>query len=292
MILDLLKALLYGILEGVTEWLPVSSTGHLILLSELLTFETVTALPSETAEAYLSLFEVVIQLGAILAVLCRFFRSLNPLSHQRGVERSSVLRLWRNLLFASLPAALMGLLLDRVLTALTGKGIDGHLFRPQVVAATLILYGILFLLPEPKAGRHETDDPSDLTLPQALGIGLFQTLALIPGTSRSGSTILGARTLGVSRKGATEFSFLLGVPAIGGASALKLLDFFDFLKRTDATIPLGAWGLLLLASVTAFAVSLGVIGFLTDFVKKHSFAPFGIYRILLGALIVLLCFLF
>ena len=286
MILDLLKALLYGILEGITEWLPVSSTGHLILFSELLTFETVSALPRELAQAYLALFEVVIQLGAILAVLLRFFRSLNPFQKAKA-ERHAVLVLWRNLFLATLPAALIGLLADRILEVCTGTGLDGHLFRPPVVAITLILYGILFLLPERKPTGDEIRDPAALTPKQSLGVGLFQTLALIPGTSRSGSTILGARMLGVSRRGATEFSFLLGVPAIGGAAALQLLDFVSFLRRTEATLPLDAWVLLLLASVTAFAVSLGVIGFLTDFVKKHSFAPFGIYRILLGALILL-----
>lgn len=279
---------MYGILEGVTEWLPVSSTGHLILLSELLTFEVTDRMSPALAAEYMALFEVVIQFGAMLAVLVRFWHRLLPVGEMRhATVRRETLTLWKHLLLASLPAALVGFGADRLLETLTGKGIDGHLFRPSVVAAALIGYGILFLLP---LGARQAK--GDLSPRDAFGVGCAQTLALIPGTSRSGSILLGARLLGIDPARAAEFSFLLGLPAIGGASLLQGVDFAGFLIETGESLPLFALLLLLLSFTVAFLVSLPVMDFLISFVKRHGLAPFGIYRIALGGVILLATLVF
>lgn len=288
MILEWLKALLYGVLEGVTEWLPISSTGHLILLEELLpfAFSRDNVLLAEFGE----MFDVVIQLGAILAVIVLFWQRLFPFSkHQTTTQRRSVRTLWLHLLLASLPAALIGVLGDKLLAHWSGRDLDAWCYNAPTVALMLILYGVAFLLVERMRRNrlptiHTTDEISHRT---TLLIGCFQALSIIPGTSRSGATILGAMTLGLSRTAAAEFSFFLAIPAMVGASAIKLHGFFDYLSRSGVTLPPDAWILLLLGCVTSFLVSLVAIRFLTDFVKRHSFAPFGIYRIALGTVVLL-----
>ena len=288
--LEWIKAILYGIVEGITEWLPVSSTGHLILLEQFLNLRVAPELGEAFAEEYFSMFEVMIQLGAILAVVVLFFGKLNPFSRSKNKEeRKGTFSLWFKICVASIPAAFVGIVLDKVLEKLTDKDIDGWLYHWQVVACALIVYGILFILIERFHRGKETDVSSvdDITYRQAMKIGVFQALAIIPGTSRSGSTILGSRLMGISRPAAAEFSFFLGVPAMAGASLLKGLGFLSYVSEAQVSVPWSAWGILLLACAVAFGVSMIAIRFLMDFVKRHSFAPFGVYRILLGALVIL-----
>ena len=287
MIGEWLKALLYGIVEGVTEWLPVSSTGHLILFEELIPFgfSSDARLLAEFGE----LFEVVIQLGAILAVVILMRERLFPRldSHTRA-ERRAVFALWGRLLIASLPAALLGVLGDFALERLTGKDLDGWIYHAPVVAAALIIYGVAFLLIERRADLPtRVSSVEALSCRDAVGIGFFQALSLVPGTSRSGATVLGGRLLGFSRPLAAEFSFLMAIPVMLGASAVKMLGFCAYLKETGSVLPIDAWGALVIGCLTAFAVSLIAVRFLMEFVKRHSFAPFGVYRILLGAVVLM-----
>ena len=290
MIWELLKAVLFGIVEGITEWLPVSSTGHLILLDEFLKLKVAPELGGVFAEEYMSMFEVVIQLGAILAVVVMFFGKLNPFSPKKNMEeKKGTWSLWGKVVIASVPAALIGVVGDKLLEKATGKDIDGWIYNAVTVAAALIVYGILFIVIE-KIQKNKiptVEQVDDVSYGQALLIGCFQTLSIVPGTSRSGSTILGARFLGISRPAAAEFSFFLGIPAMVGASLLKGYGFFDYVSESGVSVPILAWAVLAVASVVAFVVSLVAIRFLMEFVKKHSFAPFGIYRIILGALVLL-----
>ena len=264
-----LLAALFGVLEGVTEWLPVSSTGHLILLRHFVRFPV--------RDSFFELFEVVIQLGAILAVLVLYFHTLNPLSRQKSLtERALTWRLWASVAIAALPAAAIGLWLDDFL--------DAHLYRAEVVASMLILYGILFLFSKKIAvPTAESRVPGAR---QALLIGGFQVLSLIPGTSRSGATILGGLVAGLSQQSAAEFSFFLAIPTMLGASALKLAKFFS---EGNALCTEEIW-MLLAGTLTAFLVSLLTIRTLLRFVRRHSFMPFGVYRIALGALVLLSLF--
>ncbi len=289
MIIELLKAVLYGILEGITEWLPVSSTGHLILLDELLTLKVAPALGPTFADEYWSMFEVVIQLGAILAVVVMFFGKLNPFSPKKsGLEKKGTWVLWGKVCIGSIPAAVIGIVIDKLIEKATGKDIDGWLYNWQVVAAALIVYGILFIVIERFHRGRESDVATvdDISCRQALAIGCFQALAIVPGTSRSGSTILGSRLIGISRSAAAEFSFFMGIPAMAGASLIKGAGFLKYVTETDVSVPLTAWLVLLVAAVVAFIVSMIAIRFLMEFVKRHSFAPFGVYRIVLGALVI------
>ena len=290
MVIEILKSVLYGILEGITEWLPVSSTGHLILLEEILPLKVAPELGTAFAEEYFSMFEVVIQLGAILAVVVMFFGKLNPFAPSKSAqEKKSTWLLWAKVAIASIPAAFIGIILDKVIESATGKDIDGWIYNWQVVSAALIIYGVLFIIVEriyrDKATRTQSVD--DISFFQAIFSGGFQALSIIPGTSRSGSTILGSRTLGISRSAAAEFSFFLGIPAMAGASLLKGYSFFDFVLENGVSVPATAWITLAVACVVAFAVSMVAIKFLMEFVKRHSFAPFGIYRIILGALVII-----
>ena len=193
------------------------------------------------------------------------------------------------MVIASVPAALIGIVGDKILEKVTGKDIDGWIYNWVTVAITLIVYGVLFIIVEKwQSGKPiRVDSVDDISYSQALLVGCFQTLSIIPGTSRSGSTILGARTLGISRPAAAEFSFFMGIPAMVGASLLKGYGFFDYVMESGVDVPALAWIVLLVASVVAFAVSMVCIKFLMEFVKKHSFAPFGVYRIILGALVIL-----
>jgi len=290
MIIETLKSFLYGILEGITEWLPVSSTGHLILLEEILPFNIAPELGEAFADEYFSMFEVVIQLGAILAVVVTFFGKLNPFALSKSApERRGTWLLWGKVAVASVPAAFIGIVLDKVIEKASGRDIDGWLYNWQTVAATLIIYGVLFIIIERIYKNRQTsvDSVEDITLSQAMMIGGFQALSIIPGTSRSGSTILGSRILGISRSAAAEFSFFLGIPAMAGASLIKGYSFLDFVLETGISVPAVAWVTLAVACVTAFAVSMVAIKFLVEFVKRHSFAPFGVYRIILGTLVII-----
>ena len=273
----LLTGLIYGILEGLTEWLPVSSTGHLILLRAVL---------PPVDDAFFTLFEVVVQTAAMLAVLLLYFDRLWPFVRtktsidgaKKGVlaVRRDVLRLWGRILLAALPAAVIGFVLDDLL--------ERYLFRVPVVAAMLILYGVLFLLPSKRPATVR--DTADISVQQAAGVGAFQVLALVPGTSRSGATILGGLFAGLDRPTAAMFSFFLGVPVMAGAGLLRTVRYFAAGGALS-----GEQGLLLAAGcVTAFVTSLLVLRTLTAFVRRHSFAPFGVYRILLGAAVLALYF--
>lgn len=262
-----LKVMFLGLVEGITEWLPISSTGHMLLVDEFL------SLPF--SDAYKSMFFVVIQLGAILAVVVLFWNRLFPFDFRPGkptMKKQSWL-LWAKVLVACLPAIVVGLPLDDFLEA--------HLHTPVVIALALILYGVAFIIIERrhKGRRPRVDRVDDISFATALGIGIFQVLSLIPGTSRSGSTIIGALLLGVSRTTAAEFTFFLAVPVMFGASAMKLVKFgLDFTGPEIAALLLGV--------VVAFLVSLAVIRFLMAFVKRHDFQPFGWYRIVLGAVVL------
>ena len=288
--LEIIKAIIFGIVEGITEWLPVSSTGHLILLDEFLRLNIAPELGATFAEEYMSMFEVVIQLGAILAVVVMFFGKLNPFSPKKSAEeKKSTWSLWFKVCVASIPAALVGIVGDKILEKVTGKDIDGWIFNAVTVALALIVYGVLFIVIEKmhKNKSAAVDSVDLISYKQAMFIGCFQTLSIVPGTSRSGSTILGARFLGVSRPAAAEFSFFLGIPAMAGASLIKGYGFFDYVGESGVSVPTLAWIVLAVASLVAFGVSMVAIKFLMDFVKKHSFAPFGIYRIILGALVLI-----
>ncbi|NCB42337.1 MAG: undecaprenyl-diphosphate phosphatase [Clostridia bacterium] len=270
--IEYIKAVVIGIVEGVTEWLPISSTGHMILVNEFIQLNV--------SDDFWEMFRVVIQLGAILAVVVIFWHKIFPFSLKKGESKikKDIITLWLKIIIATIPAAVVGIPLD--------DWMDEHLYNYQVVAIALIAYGIWFILLE-KGSRDKDfkiDDVSKLSYKAALGIGLFQVLSLVPGTSRSGSTIIGGMILGTSRTVAAEFTFYLAIPVMFGASLLKLLKF-------GLVFSSGEFGIMLLGMVTAFMVSLASIQFLMRYVKAHDFKLFGIYRIILGSL-VLLYFLF
>ena len=274
-IIEILKAILFGIVEGVTEWLPISSTGHLILLDEFVYLKV--------SDEFQSMFDVVIQLGAILAVIVLFFHKLNPFAPSKSkAEKKQTWDLWFKVIVAIIPSGLVGVLFD--------DWMDEHLHNGIVVAIALIGYGIAFILVERKnQGRHlrVIGDVHDIGYKTALMIGIFQCLSLVPGTSRSGSTILGAIMIGVSRSAGAEFSFFMAIPTMLGASAIKGLKFIlSGVEATGTEI-----GVLIVGCIVSFVVSMVVIKGLMEYVRKHSFSVFGVYRIVLGA-IVLLYFLF
>ena len=287
---DLIKAIIYGIVEGITEWLPVSSTGHLILLEEFLGFRAGDTVGTELMNEFLEMFEVVIQLGAILAVVVIFWKKLWPFGKKKGpAEKKSTFSLWARVLVASMPAAIMGILGDKLLEKFTGRDIDGWLYNAYVVAAALVVYGVLFIVIEKlnKNKTYEVTDVADISYSKAFSIGIFQMLAMIPGTSRSGSTILGSMCMGLSRGAAAEFSFFMAIPVMAGASAIKALGFFKYIFEGGVSVPTEMWLILGVGCLTAFLVSLAAIRFLTDFVKRHSFSVFGVYRIILGIAVIL-----
>lgn len=269
MVTEILKAIFFGIVEGITEWLPISSTGHMILLNEFVKLQV--------SDEFYKLFEVVIQLGAILAVILLFFHKLNPFSPSKSApQKRNTWRLWFKVVLAVIPSAVIGLPLD--------DWMDAHFYNYVVVAITLIVYGIAFLFVERENSnrRAYANSVYDIDLKTALLIGCFQCLSLMPGTSRSGSTILGAIILGVGRAAGAEFSFFLAIPTMLGASVLKLVKFL--LSGVSAT---GAeWAILAVGCVVSFVVSLLVIKGLMEYVRKHSFAVFGVYRIILGVLVL------
>ena len=272
--IEILKAILFGIVEGITEWLPVSSTGHLILLD--------TFIHLNVSEAFYEMFQVVIQLGAILAVIVLFFQKLNPFASTKNeVQKKATWSLWLKVVIAVVPSAVVGLLLD--------DWMDEHLYNYIVVAVMLIVYGIAFLFVEKwNASRSfRIKSVYDIDYRTALLMGAFQCLSLIPGTSRSGSTILGAIILGVARPAGAEFSFFMAIPTMLGASALKLLKYGLEIMQGEALAPNGTEiAVLITGCIVAFVVSLLVIKGLMEYVRKHSFSVFGVYRIILGIVVV------
>ena len=273
--IEIIKALLYGIVEGITEWLPISSTGHLILLNEFVTLKM--------SEEFQRMFDVVIQLGAILAVIVLFFHKLNPFAPSKNAaQKKQTWNLWFKVVAAIIPSGVVGVLLD--------DWMDAHLHNGIVVSIALIVYGIAFILVERRNnGKHlrMVEDVHAIDYKTALLIGAFQCLSLVPGTSRSGSTILGAILLGVGRSAGAEFSFFMAIPTMLGASAIKGLKFvLSGVSATSTEILV-----LIVGCIVSFFVSLLVIKGLMEYVRKHSFSAFGVYRIILGA-VVLLYFLF
>lgn len=276
-----LQSIVQGIVQGITEWLPISSTGHLKLLDALW--------PMAIGDDFKEMFEVVIQLGSIMAVVLLYFKKLNPFSKAKSREENrDTLRLWGKVLIASVPAAVVGLLIDDLMNDLFQSNV---LVEVGVIASTLILYGIAFIVIESVHLKVRTSDLERLSYKTALGIGAFQMLALIPGTSRSGSTILGASLLGTSRTVAAEFSFFMAIPVMLGASGLKLLKLLYKMLFEDVTILASEWVALAVATVVSFVVSVLAIRFLMSFIKKHDFKVFGWYRIILG-LILIACLIF
>ena len=289
MLVDVIKAIIFGIIEGRCEGLPVSSTGHIILLGDLLSFEAVSGKGAEFAAAYSEMFDFVIQLGAIMAVVFLYFGRLNFLSRakSRG-EKREIFSLLGRLVVASIPAGVIFVVADKLFKAIFGRDINEIFYNSVSVASMLVLYGLLFLFAEYFSVKGEKE--REIGVKEAFFIGCFQALSIIPGTSRSGATILGARLLGVSREKAAEFSFLLAVPAIAGASLLGSVDFVSFVSENQVSVPFALIMLLLVASFVAFLVSMATIKALVAFVKKRSFASFGIYRIALGVTVLLLGF--
>ncbi len=273
-LIEILKAIAQGIVQGITEWLPVSSTGHILLLDAVWKMNA--------SEAFFDVFKVIIQLGSIMAVVVLYFHKLNPFSPKKSrEEKKDTWVLWSKVLIASIPAAIAGLALDDL--------IDGVLSAPIIIAAALILYGIAFIWMESRKNKREqVSDLKDISYKRAFGIGAFQMLALIPGTSRSGSTILGASLLGTSRAVAAEFSFFMAIPVMLGASGLKVVKYFLIDEYSFTT---EEWILLAVATVISFLVSVLVIRFLMAFIKKHDFKPFGWYRIALGIVVLLVLWL-
>ena len=268
--IELLKAVLFGIVEGITEWLPVSSTGHLILLNEFVTLNM--------SEEFNSMFDVVIQLGAILAVIVLFFHKLNPFAPSKNsVEKKQTWSLWFKVCAAIIPSGVLGVLFD--------DWMDANLHNGIVVAIALIVYGIAFIAVERRnQGKHlrMIGDVHEIDYKTAILIGCFQCLSLVPGTSRSGSTILGAILIGVGRSAGAEFSFFMAIPTMLGASAIKGLKFLlSGVEATGTEI-----GVLIVGCVVSFIVSLLVIKGLMEYVRKHSFSAFGIYRIILGIVVL------
>lgn len=265
--IEFLKIVVFGVVEGFTEWLPISSTGHLILVENIVHLNV--------SEEFMNVFRVVIQLGAILAVLVLYFRRLNPFDPgKKPAQKRATWHLWFKIIIACLPAAVVGILLDEVL--------DKYLYNPYVVAAMLIIYGVIFIAFENRNQHAEfrIKKVSQISYQTTFYIGLFQLLALIPGTSRSGATILGAMMLGCSRTAASEFTFFLGIPVMFGASLLKILHY---------GLAFSAMELFFMAAamVIAFVVSMYSIQFLLGYVKKHDFKFFGYYRIVLGVIVLI-----
>lgn len=264
--LEFLKIVVFGLVEGFTEWLPISSTGHLILVENIVNLNA--------SEEFMNVFRVVIQLGAIMAVVVMYFRRLNPFDpKKKEKQRRATWHLWIKIIIACLPAAVVGILLDEIL--------DKYLYNPYVVAAMLIIYGILFIVLEKHNEYVEfpIQKVSQISYINAFYIGLFQLLALIPGTSRSGATILGGMLLGCSRTAASEFTFFLGIPVMFGASLLKIIHYGLAFSAVEIFY-------LIAGMLIAFVVSVYSIRFLMNYVKNHDFRFFGYYRIILGVIVL------
>lgn len=265
-LIELIKVIIIGIIQGITEWLPISSTGHMILADELLRLNV--------SDAFMEMFRVVIQFGSILAVVVLYFHKLNPFAPSKSdVQKRQTWRLWFKVIVGIIPAGIVGVLFD--------DWLNDHLYNYVTVAVALIVYGVAFIVIEKirKGKTPRVGSVDRLDYKTALGVGCFQTLSLIPGTSRSGSTILGAMILGMSREAAAEFSFFMAIPVMLGASLLKMLKFGFSFTSSELIV-------LIVGVLIAFVVSVAAIKFLTGFIKKHSFAVFGWYRIILGAIVL------
>ncbi|MDR0468355.1 MAG: undecaprenyl-diphosphate phosphatase [Peptococcaceae bacterium] len=261
---EIAKAILFGFVQGITEWLPISSTGHMILLEEFLALQF--------SDTFVNTFFVVIQGGSILAVVLLFFKRLWPFGRGKDArEKRETWALWFKIIVAAIPAAVIGILCE--------EQIDRYLFRSQVVAVALVLYGVLFILLESGHRKPKITRLKDLDYRTALMIGFFQVLSMVPGTSRSGSTILGAVLIGCSRTVASEFSFVLAIPVMAGASLLKLV-------KTSFGFGAMEWTVLLVGCLTSFLVSMVAIRFLLSYVRRHDFKAFGWYRVVLGAVVL------
>lgn len=275
--MEILVAILFGIVEGITEWLPISSTGHLILVDEIWK----TSAPQVFTESFTNMFEVVIQLGAILAVVTVFFHKLNPFSDRKTSEqKKNTINLWKKVIIGCIPAGVVGVLFN--------DWMEEHLMSWQVVAAMLILYGVLFIGIEWLSRRRDFRITrfSELSYRTAFLIGVIQILSLVPGTSRSGVTILGAMLLGCSRYIAAEYTFYLAIPVMFGASGLKVINFF----REGGGFSGEQFAVVLVSMAVAYLVSIYVIQFLMGYIKRHDFRVFGVYRIVLGILVIV-CFI-
>lgn len=268
MLLTIINSIIFGIVQGITEWLPISSTGHMILLDQ---FINITK-----DKAFRDLFLVVIQFGSILAVVTLYFNKLNPFSNRKTiVQKRETWTMWFKVLVGCVPAAVIGLLFDDF--------IMDKFYNWQVVAAMLIIYGVLFIILESRNKEPRISSINDMSYTMAAAIGIFQVLAMIPGTSRSGATILGAVLIGASRNVAAEFSFFLAVPVMLGASALKIVKYFMEFGMFNSQQFL----VLIVGMAVAYAVSIFAIKFLMDYIRKHDFKAFGYYRIVLGILVIL-----
>lgn len=273
--IEILKSIVYGVVQGITEWLPISSTGHLILLHEIMPLKVLEDVALN--QSFWEMYKVVIQFGSILAVVLLYFERLNPFSAKKSEkEKNATWRLWAKIVVASVPAAILGFLIDDI--------VDANLSTPFVVAIALIVYGILFLWIENQKRETKINSINRLDYVTAAKIGGFQALALIPGTSRSGSTILGSTLVGCNRSTATEFSFFMAIPVMLGASLLKLI-------KMEAPLTFGGVLVLLVGMIAAFIVSVIVIRSFLKYIRKHSFKLFGLYRIVLGVLILILAFM-
>ena len=266
-LIEILKAVILGIIQGITEWLPISSTGHLILFDNIW--------PMTSTPEFFEVFKVVIQFGSILAVLVLFFHKLNPFSPKKSAsEKQETFALWKKVVVGCIPIVIAGLPLDMIL--------EDYLSSVYVIAATLILYGIAFLVIENRKRQPKMETLEALTYQSAFFIGCFQVLAAIPGTSRSGATILGAVILGCSRYVASEFSFFLAIPVMAGASGLKLLKYFLKTGMFSGS----EWILLIIGTLVSFVVSVFAIRMLLSYIRKHDFKIFGVYRIILGLIVI------
>lgn len=272
---NIIKSILYGIVQGITEWLPISSTGHLILMKSFLPLNVYVDAASN--QNFWDMYKVVIQFGSILAVLMLYFNKLNPFNKKLTPKKQrSIYRLWIMIIIACIPAGIAGILFDDL--------IDNVLSASYVIAITLILYGIAFIWMESREHRYTIESVNDITVQKAFGVGCFQMLALIPGTSRSGSTILGATLLGFDRSTAAEFSFFMAIPVMFGASLLKII-------KADIAITVGSVIVLLVGCIVSFLVSVICIRYLMQYIRKHDFKIFGYYRIALGLIVLLFYFL-
>lgn len=269
--LNILKSVLYGIVQGITEWLPISSTGHLILMRTFMPLNVY--MDAVSNQNFWDMYKVVIQFGSILAVLLLYFKKLNPFNPRlKPARKRSIYRLWIMIIIACVPAGIAGILLDDL--------IDNVLSASYVIAITLILYGILFIVMESREHQYTVEAVKDITPKTAFGVGMFQMLALIPGTSRSGATILGATLLGFNRSTATEFSFFMAIPVMFGASLLKII-------KAHIEVTVASISVLLVGCIVSFVVSVFAIRYLMQYIRKHDFKVFGVYRIILGVIVLL-----
>lgn len=267
---EIIKSIILGIVQGITEWLPVSSTGHMLLVDEFIKMNL--------SKLFMDTFWVVVQLGSIFAVVTLYFHKLNPFSPKKtSSEKKDTILLWSKVIVAIIPAGIIGILFDDIINEL--------FYNPTTVSLSLIIYGIIMIIIENRKKRPKVKELSEISYPLAFCIGIFQTLALIPGTSRSGSTIIGSMLLGTSRYIAAEFSFFMAIPTMFGASAIKLL------KAGFSFTPL-EWTVLLVGSIVAYLVSILAIKFLMDYIRKHNFKAFGYYRIILGFLVLAYFYIF